>query len=190
MEQQRSTAVVFTDLGLSKELEDREFRNQFFRTEREIDIPAQIKTLRKLRHMRQAELAEKAGTKQSAISRIETSQEAKWELETLVKLAESLDARLSVVIEPYEEVVARYRVREAAVGSSAAAERSDDVSDANEQPQAALAELRATTTTIFGFSLTGSAARWIPSHRAGDYRRQSGQSGLPSMSEGYGISCD
>jgi transcriptional regulator with XRE-family HTH domain len=112
--------ALYTDLGLVRELEDREFRNQFFRAEREIDIPAQIKTLRKLRGLKQEELAERVGTKQSAISRLERSQDAKFELETLVKLAEALDARLSVLIEPYETVVARYRTEQAASKASAA----------------------------------------------------------------------
>jgi transcriptional regulator with XRE-family HTH domain len=118
--EQQSSTVLFTDLGLVKELEDREFRNQFFRTEREIDIPAQIKTLRKLRKLKQEELADLVGTKQSAISRLERSQEAKFELETLVKLAEALDARLSVLIEPYETVIARYRAEQTASKASAA----------------------------------------------------------------------
>jgi transcriptional regulator with XRE-family HTH domain len=109
LSKQPPLVTVFTDLGIGEELKDREFRNQFFRTERELDIPAQIKTLRKLRQMTQGQLAEKAGTKQSAVSRLERSQEANWELETLVKLAEALDARLSVVIEPYEATIARYK---------------------------------------------------------------------------------
>lgn len=122
MERHSPSPFNFTDLDLPTEFQDSEFRNQFFRTEREIDIPAQIKALRKMRRLRQAELAEKAGTQQSAISRLERAQEAKWELETLVRLAEALDARLSVVIEPYEEVIARYRLRESALEGSAATE--------------------------------------------------------------------
>lgn len=120
MTEQKSSIVVFNDLGLIKELEDPDFRNQFFRAEREIDIPSQIKNLRKLRNMKQTQLAEIAGTKQSAISRIERSQEQKWELETLVKLSEALGARLSVVIEPYENVIARYRSDEVRPVTSAA----------------------------------------------------------------------
>jgi transcriptional regulator with XRE-family HTH domain len=115
-----SPVTLFTDLGLAEELEDREFRNQFFRTERELDIPAQIKALRKFRKMNQEELAVRAGTQQSAISRIERSQEANWELETLVKLAEALDAKLSVVIEPYEQVIAKYKAERQTVRVSAA----------------------------------------------------------------------
>lgn len=119
------STLLYTDLGIAEELSDKGFRDQFFRTEREIDIPAQLKNLRKLRQLTQDNLAEKTGMKQSAICRIERSRQANWELETLVKMAEALDARLSVVIEPYEVVAARYKT-EARTGPSAA----DAVTDA------------------------------------------------------------
>jgi transcriptional regulator with XRE-family HTH domain len=109
-----------TDLGVANELRDKEFRDQFFRTERELDIPAQVKILRKLRGLNQGQLAEMTGTKQSGISRLERSSHGNWNLETLVKIAEALDARLAVVIEPYELVVARYKAEEKARESSAA----------------------------------------------------------------------
>jgi transcriptional regulator with XRE-family HTH domain len=112
--------VHFTDLGIADELQVKEFRDQFFRTEREIDIPAQIKSLRKLRGITQQQLAEKVGTKQSAVSRLESGEESNWELETLVKHAEALDARLSVTFEPYEIVVARYKLTSRANEPSAA----------------------------------------------------------------------
>ena len=85
-------------------------------------LPAQLKNLGKLRKMTQEKLAVMVGTKQSAICRIERSQEANWELETLVKMAEALDARLSVVIEPFEAVIARYRSEAVTEHSSAASE--------------------------------------------------------------------
>ena len=109
MSSQPLSALLYTDLGIAEELNDKEFRDQFFRTEREIDIPAQLKNLRKLRKFTQDDLAEKTGMKQSAICRIERSRQANWELETLVKMAEALNARLSVVIEPFEIVAARYK---------------------------------------------------------------------------------
>lgn len=104
--------VVFNELGIAEELQDKDFRDAFFRAEREIDIPLQIKSLRKLRGLNQQQLAEKANFKQSAISRLENAREANWELATLVRLAEALDARLSVVIEPFEVVARGYRHRE------------------------------------------------------------------------------
>jgi transcriptional regulator with XRE-family HTH domain len=124
---QNSSLVVFTDLGIADELKDKDFRDQFFRSEREIDIPAQIKTLRKFRKMTQKELAEKSGTKQSAVCRLERSQEANWELETLVKYAEALGARLAVIIEPYETVMAQYRRAEKSKEASAATARTEKV---------------------------------------------------------------
>lgn len=108
-----------TDLGLTEELKDKDFRDQFFRTERELDIPAQLKGLRKQRGLSQGELAETIGTKQSAISRLENSSHGRWNLDFLVKISEALDARLAVVIEPYEAVIARYLAEQRLAGKSA-----------------------------------------------------------------------
>lgn len=69
--------VSRNDLGIASELRDKEFRDQFFRTERELDIPAQLRALRKLRGLNQDELAEMIGTKQSGISRLERSSHGK-----------------------------------------------------------------------------------------------------------------
>lgn len=109
-----------TDLGLVDELRNKDFRDQFFRSERELDIPAQIKALRTLRGLNQEDLAELTGTKQSAISRLERSTQTNWNLETLVKISEALDARLSILIEPFETVVARYRAEQSSLERSAA----------------------------------------------------------------------
>ena len=57
------------DLDLLRRLKDREFRAGFFEAEVENSIPEKIKDLRKLRDMKQADLAAAAGMKQSAIAR-------------------------------------------------------------------------------------------------------------------------
>jgi transcriptional regulator with XRE-family HTH domain len=119
---QSEYTVSHTSLGIADELKDKEFRDQFFRTERELDIPAQLKSLRKMRGLNQEELALMTGTKQSGISRLERSSHGNWNLETLVKIAESLDARLAVTIEPYELVMARFRAEEKREEQSAAAD--------------------------------------------------------------------
>ena len=121
MTKQSELTESHTDLGIAEELKNKEFRDQFFRTERELDIPAQLKTIRKFRDLNQGELADRVGTKQSSISRLERSSHGKWNLEFLVKVAEALDARLSVVIEPYETVIARYRARDLERGRASAA---------------------------------------------------------------------
>ena len=46
--------------------------------------------------------------KQSAISRFEKSDEACWKFETLLKLAEALDAQLVISLIKSEDVTARY----------------------------------------------------------------------------------
>jgi len=114
-----------TDLGIVDELNNKEFRDQFFRTERELDIPAQLKSLRKMRGLNQEELALMIGTKQSGISRLERSSHGNWNLETLVKIAEALDARLAVTIEPYEAVIARFKAEERKANQSAATAETD-----------------------------------------------------------------
>jgi transcriptional regulator with XRE-family HTH domain len=108
----KQSAKSHSNLDIASELRDKKFRDQFFRTERKSDIPAQIKTLRNLRGLSQSELAEMIGTKQSGISRLEHSSHGNWNLETLAKIAEALDARLAVVIEPYEVVIDRYEAAE------------------------------------------------------------------------------
>ena len=127
--------VSRNDLGIASELRDKEFRDQFFRTERELDIPAQLRALRKLRGLNQDELAEMIGTKQSGISRLERSSHGKWNLETLVKIAEALDARLAVLIEPYEAVVPRYRAAAIEQGQSAATAQTESAPPLRNVPE-------------------------------------------------------
>ena len=134
MREQPPSQLYSIDLGIAEELRDEEFRNQFFRAEREIDIPYQLKALRKARDLNQAELAEKSGMKQSAVSRIENTNDGKFNLETLVRLAEAMDARLAVIIEPYEAVIARYRDEERRRGRSAATAQIENIPPANNVP--------------------------------------------------------
>lgn len=106
------------DLNIAEELAAKDFRDEFFRAELEIEIPRQIKELRKLRGLRQKEIAEKSGMKQSAISRLEGADYGKWRIDTLLRLAEALDAKLTVIFEPYEAVVARYKSDQTRVPSA------------------------------------------------------------------------
>lgn len=103
------TIATSIDLRIADELENKDFRAEFFRTQLALDIPTQIKSLRKFRKLRQEDLAELIGTKQSAICRLEKSDDPVWKFETLLSIAEALDARLTVSYEPYEAVIARYR---------------------------------------------------------------------------------
>jgi transcriptional regulator with XRE-family HTH domain len=106
------------DLRIADRLKDREFRREWFRAALETDVPEMFRDLREAREMTQIQLAAESGMKQSAISRFESSRDAKWKLETLLTLAEALDAQLLISVVPAEEVIARYEREEAGGGSA------------------------------------------------------------------------
>jgi len=101
------------DLRIADRLRDREFRRHWFRAMLETNVPEQVRDLREARSMTQSDLAVVADMKQSAISRFESQRVANWKLETLLKLADALDAQLEITIVPAEEVIARHEREEA-----------------------------------------------------------------------------
>lgn len=96
------------DLKLRDRLKVREFRRQWYRAQLEANVPDMFRNLREQRDMTQKDLAEHADMKQSAISRFEKSDEANWNFETLLKLADALDAQLMVSLVRSEDVIANY----------------------------------------------------------------------------------
>lgn len=105
------------DLRLAERLKDREFRREWFRAALEADVPELFRDLREARDMTQSDLADESGMKQSAISRFEKSRDAKWKFETLLTLADALDAQLVISIVRAEDVIARYEREESADSS-------------------------------------------------------------------------
>jgi transcriptional regulator with XRE-family HTH domain len=65
---------------------------------------AQIKTLREDREMNQQGLAEKIGTKQSGISRLENANYSSWKVETLRKLARAFGVWLDIRFREFGEL--------------------------------------------------------------------------------------
>lgn len=61
-----------------------------------------------MRGLTQADLAKEAGTKQPAISRCERADYQNWSFNTLRSIADALDARIRVIIEPAEVVLREY----------------------------------------------------------------------------------
>src|SRR5437660_1671684 len=97
------------DLSVSERLKrDLEFRQRFFLAESSAKIAQQLIALRKRRELSQVQLAEKLGTQQPAISRVESADYRNWSFNTLRKLAEALDGRLRIFIEPAEDVFKEY----------------------------------------------------------------------------------
>jgi transcriptional regulator with XRE-family HTH domain len=96
------------DLKLRDRLKSRDFRQQWYRAQLEANVPDMFRSLREWRDMTQKELAHQSNMKQSAISRFEKSDEANWNFETLLKLADALDAQLVVSLVRSEDVIAQY----------------------------------------------------------------------------------
>ena len=116
------------NLELSKKLQDREYRQRFFLAESSSLIAKQLIELRKLRGLNQKQLAELAGTGQPAISRAERADYYNWSFNTLRRLAEAMDARIRVIIEPSEDVISAIErdERGSSVSQLSASDRSAD----------------------------------------------------------------
>jgi transcriptional regulator with XRE-family HTH domain len=96
------------DLGIPRKLRDREYRRKFFLAETSARIAAQLISLRKRRQLNQSQVANLAGTAQPAISRAERADYQSWSFKTLRSIADALDARIRVTIEPAEDVLHEY----------------------------------------------------------------------------------
>lgn len=83
------------DRFLEKELEDEEFREEFEKGFENLKIGYKINKARKEKELSQKELAEKIGTAQSNISRIERGDQ-NISSELLYKIAKALDKELVV----------------------------------------------------------------------------------------------
>jgi transcriptional regulator with XRE-family HTH domain len=96
------------DLNLRQKLQDKEYRRKFFWTESSARIAAELIALRKRRGLNQTQVAKLIGTKQPAISRAEQADYQNWNLGTLRAIADAMDARIRVIIEPSEDILREY----------------------------------------------------------------------------------
>lgn len=96
------------DLAIPEKLRDPDYRRDFFLAETSAQIARQLIELRKLRELSQTDLALKIGTRQAGVSRVESADYGNWSFNTLRKIAEVLDARLKVIIEPAEAILHEY----------------------------------------------------------------------------------
>lgn len=110
-------------LNIAKRLkEDKGYRKRFFRGQTQDEIAMGLRSLREKRGKRQTDLAKESGMKQSAISRIEQAEYSGWSFTTLLRVADTLDARLRVIFEPAEIVIERYEQNEIIAQAEAQAE--------------------------------------------------------------------
>lgn len=91
--------------ALFEELKDKNYRNAFVAEHVNIGIPFQIRALREQKPWTQQELAEKAGKKQSWISKIENTNYRGFSLSTLLEIASVFDVGLEVRFVPLSELV-------------------------------------------------------------------------------------
>jgi transcriptional regulator with XRE-family HTH domain len=108
---------MFGDIeyALRKNLQDREYAEEYAKSFLDAFVATQIKVIREQRSMTQAELGSLIGTTQAGVSRYEDVNYSSWSLRTLMKIARAFDVRLRVSFEPYgtlpDEVIRFDRTR-------------------------------------------------------------------------------
>jgi len=90
---------------LRNEFKDQEYREAYAEDFLNTSIAAQLQVIREQRELTQAQLAEKVGTQQAGISRLENVNYSAWKIETLKKLAFALGCRLKVSIETFGSLI-------------------------------------------------------------------------------------
>ncbi|EOQ87914.1 DNA-binding helix-turn-helix protein [Leptospira yanagawae serovar Saopaulo str. Sao Paulo = ATCC 700523] len=80
------------DSLLKNQLKDKKFKSEYEALSNEFNLAKEIITLRKKRHLTQKDLAEKIGTSQPAIARIESGNYKNLSLSFINRLAKALDA--------------------------------------------------------------------------------------------------
>lgn len=88
---------------LTNEFSDKEYAHAYMREHVNMAIAAQIRTLRELRGLTQAQLAELSDMKQERVSALESVDYDAWTVKTLRKLAEAFDTNLSVSFTPFSK---------------------------------------------------------------------------------------
>jgi transcriptional regulator with XRE-family HTH domain len=90
-------------LDQSAEIRDQEYRHGLIAAQIEVDLPLQLKALRKQRGWSQPEMEKRTGMKQSRFPLMERPGGAHFTLDTLQRLAEAFDVALIVKFAPFSE---------------------------------------------------------------------------------------
>jgi transcriptional regulator with XRE-family HTH domain len=88
---------------ISEKFKNKDFEKSYLRTATFYKLADELLLLRKKRGLSQKELAEKAGTTQAVVSRLENAS-VKASLESVVNFAEALDAHVDIRLIPLEDV--------------------------------------------------------------------------------------
>ena len=87
--------------SLREQFADKDYRYGYAEAFLNSYIAAQIKIIREQREMTQSQLAEKIGTKQTGISRLENVNYTAWKVGTLTRLARAFGLRLRIGFEEF-----------------------------------------------------------------------------------------
>ena len=87
--------------NLKEQFSDEDYRYGYAESFLNSYVAAQIKILREQRELTQAQLAERIGTKQAGISRLENVNYTAWKVDTLTRLARALGVRLRISFEEF-----------------------------------------------------------------------------------------
>jgi transcriptional regulator with XRE-family HTH domain len=86
---------------LREQFKNKEFRESFATEHLNASIALQLTVIREQRGLKQEKLAELAGTKQAGISRLESAEYGRWNVQTLRDIAHLLGCRLRVSLETF-----------------------------------------------------------------------------------------
>ena len=92
---------------LWRKLRDKAYRDGYTEAQHSIEVPFQIRAIRKARGWTQTQLAERSGIPQARISHIEQPGREPLSLRTLYRLAAAFDVGLLVQFVPFSELVRR-----------------------------------------------------------------------------------
>ncbi len=106
MNKERQGDVNERSKMISKLIKGRDTRESYIRSKLSVLLPAQIRSLRLRRGMKQAELGAEAEMKQGRISVLERIGEVSFSIDTLIKLASAFRVGLIVKFAPMSEMLA------------------------------------------------------------------------------------
>jgi transcriptional regulator with XRE-family HTH domain len=169
------------NLSNSEEMMNKEYRHGLVNAQIEIDLPLQIRALRKQLVGNQPDMAKLTGMKQSRVSMMEKPGGVHFTLETLRRLAKAFDVALIVRFAPFSELLAwsgefspdTFRVPSFAQEIEARQTESQFVRKAN----IAAASVQSTIPTA---GTLGDSPEGAKSHLGGDLRRSGELAGCGS----------
>ena len=145
--------------SLLEELKNKKFREAYVAEHVKTSVPIQIYLLREQRHWSQNQLAERAKTSQTVISRLEDLDYGKLSISTLLKLASAFDIALLVKFIPFTRLLEEFKNNspEALSAKSFSEELPNITAWAKEEEQEESATVRTTPLGANNFARD----RWI-----------------------------